>query len=162
MIFMLLVIFILSGFTLSALSIVAIPISIMFGVLLLFMGLIIQFVGVIIIYTRAAKTGLQHLLDFSRPDKVIWLFVRHDDTILIAPALRNIEGFESSKQLKDGIIKHVKSYRLSDHNVRIVKEGMHFSTNLDMCLYAKYLKNIGIKNIFQANKLKEGNMEFRK
>ena len=161
MIFSLVIIFILSGFMVSALSTLAMSVSMILGVLMMIMGLIIQMIGVIILYTRAAKTGLVYLLDFAKQDKVIWFFVRSDNTIMITPAIRNIEGFESAPKLKDGIIKHVKSYRLFDHNVRIVREGQHFSTNLDITLYAKYLKSIGIKNMFQVREFQNKGVEYR-
>jgi len=99
-------------------------------------------------------------LDFAHPDKINWLFVRNDDTLMITPALREIESFETAPKLKDALIKHVKSYRLFDHNIRIVKEGQHFSTDLNMCLYAKFLKLKGIKNLLEARKIAYDNKEY--
>ena len=153
MIFALLFIFLLGGFFVTVLATTVISISPVMYVAMIFMGMIIQSIGVIILFTRAHKTGLIHLLEFANPDKINWLFVRNDNTITITPALREIEGFETAPKLKDAVIKHVKSYRFFDHNIRIVKEGQHFSTDLDMCIYAKFLKLKGIQNILQARKM---------
>lgn len=113
-------------------------------------GMIISFIGVFLIFIRADKTGAKHLLETGRPDKILWFYVHRDGTIKITPAVREVEGQLYSPEL-DAQIQDMRSYRLFDHSVRIVPEGIAHAINLDMCLYAQFLKTkYGYENLREA------------
>ena len=118
-----------------------------FRMILFFMGIMIAFIGVIILQGRASKTGAVHLLDFGRPGKIIWFYAYRDGTIKITPSMREVEGQLYCKEL-DAQIHDLKSYRLFDHSIRFVPEGIGHAADLDMCLYAGLLKTkFGFSNL---------------
>lgn len=120
--------------------------------MLFIMGTIIAFIGLFILQTRAMKTGANHLLEFGRPNNIIWFYVHRDGTIKITPALREIEGQLYSPEL-DAQIQDYKSYRLFDHSIRFVPEGIGHAADLDMILYVTLLKDkYGFNNIREARK----------
>jgi len=122
----------------------------MFRIFFFIIGLILSFFGMMIIHGRAMKTGAIHLLEFGRPNKILWFYVHKDGTITITPAMREVEGQLYSPEL-DAQIHEMKSYRLFDHSVRIVPEGMGHAVDLGMCLYAKFLKTrYGFENLREA------------
>ena len=121
-----------------------------FRMILFFIGMIISFIGIVILQGRASKTGAVHLLEFGRPGKIIWFYAFRDSTLKITPAMREVEGQLYSKEL-DAQIHDLKSYRLFDHSVRFVPEGVGHAADLDMCLYAGLLKTkYGFSNLRQA------------
>lgn len=129
---------------------------IMFGV-----GFVLCLVGIVLVQGRAKKTGAEHLLEFGRPNRIIWFYVYKDGTIKITPSMREVEGQLYSKEL-DAQILDFKSYRLFDHSIRIVPEGTGHAVDLGKCLYAMFLRNKhgfinirearekGFKNLFKA------------
>jgi len=113
-------------------------------------GFLLAFVGVFLIQGRALKTGVNHLLEYGNPKKIIWFYVYRDGTIKITPAMRDVEGLLYSKEL-DAAVQDMKSYRLFDHSIRFVPEAIGHAADLDMCLYAHVLKTKwGFNNIITA------------
>jgi hypothetical protein len=102
-------------------------------------GVILVFLGLSLISGRAKKTGANHLLEWGRPDKILWFYVYKDGSIKITPAMREVEGQIYSPEL-DAQIHEMKSYRLFDHSVRFVPEGVGHAVDLGLCLYASFLK----------------------
>ena len=120
--------------------------------ILFFVGTILSVFGMIIIHSRANKTGSVHLLEFGRPDRIIWFWVGRDDTVKITPAMKEVEGTNYSKEL-DALVSDIKSYRLFDHSVRFVPEGLGHTADLDMVLYCTILKTkYGFANLREARK----------
>lgn len=153
MIFFLVYIFLFFGIMLVGMGSFLPPdMPIMLNYLLFIMGIMIVFVGMIILQTRASKTGAIHLLEFGRPNTIIWFYVHRDGTVKITSAMREIEGQLYSKEL-DAQIHDLKSYRLFDHSIRFVPEGIGHAADLDMCLYATLLKTkFGLNNIREARR----------
>jgi len=104
-----------------------------------FIGFIMAFFGMFMIHTRAIKTGVNHLLETGKPNRIIWFYVYKDGSIKITPAMRDIEAQLYSPEL-DAQIHEMKSYRLFDHSVRFVPEGIGHAVDLGMCLYAQFLR----------------------
>ena len=115
----------------------AIPDWLRFG--MFFIGLVITFVGISLVHSRASKTGAGHILEFGRPGNLIWFYVYRDGTVKITPSIREVEGQLYSKEL-DAQIHDFKSYKLFDHSIRFVPEGIGHSVDLDLCLYTGLLK----------------------
>ena len=127
-----------------------------FRFILFFVGCIISVLGMVLLHGRANKTGAVHLLEYGRPDNILWFFVYRDGTVKITPSLREVEGTLYSKEL-DALVTDFKSYRLFDHSVRFVPEGLGHSADLDMVLYATLLKTKkGFANLREARKTKTG------
>lgn len=127
-------------------------IPVMLKYLLFMMGFIISLLGIIILQGRAMKTGAGHLLEFGRPDRIIWIYAHRDGTLKITPAMREIGGQLYSSEL-DAQIQDFKSYRLFDHSLRFVPEGIGHAVDLDFILYATLLKTkYGFNNITEARK----------
>ena len=59
----------------------------MFRYVFFIVGLVISFVGLFMLFTRAKKTGAEHLLDFGRPGTAIWFYIYRDGTLKITPAI---------------------------------------------------------------------------
>jgi len=117
---------------------------------LFMVGLIIGCMGLMILWGRAKKTGGDHILEIGRPSKILWFYVYRDGTIKITPTMREVEGHLYSPEL-DAQIQDMKSYRLFDHPVRIVPEGIGHAVDLGMCLYAQFLKTkYGFENMREA------------
>jgi len=112
----------------------------MFRVVFFFLGGIISAIGLIILRGRAEKTGSIHLLEFGRPGTVNWFYFYKDDTMKITPAIRDVEAQLYSKEL-DAQITELKSYRLFDHSIRIVPEGVGHAVDLDMVLYSNLFRS---------------------
>jgi hypothetical protein len=122
----------------------------MFRIMLFMIGIIISCVGYIILWGRAKKTGADHLLNPGRPSRILWFYVYRDGTIKITPSMREVEGQLYSPEL-DAQIQDMKSYRLFDHPVRFVPEGVGHAVDLGKCLYAQFLKTrYGFENMREA------------
>jgi len=104
-----------------------------------FLGFILAFVGLSLVHSRASKTGAVHILEFGRPGKLLWFYAYRDGTIKITPSIRDVEGQLYNAEL-DAQIHDYKSYKLFDHSVRFVPEGIGHSVDLDYCLYTGLLK----------------------
>ena len=113
-------------------------------------GIIIAMVGLSMVHIRAKKTGAEHLLESGRPGTILWFYVFRDGTVKITPSMREIEGQLYSREL-DAQIHDLKSYRLFDHSIRFVPEGIGHAVDLDMVLYATLLRTkYGFSNIEEA------------
>ena len=110
-----------------------------FRFIMFMFGILVTFIGLMILYSRAQKTGTNHLLEFGKPNTLNWFYIHKDGTIKITPAMREVEGQLYSPGL-DAQIRELKSYRLFDHSIRIVPEGIGHAVDLDMVLYANLLK----------------------
>jgi len=122
----------------------------MIRMMFFFVGVMISIVGLMMLHGRAYKTGAIHLLNFGKPGTIIWFYVYRDGSIKITPAMREVEGTLYSPEL-DAQIQDFKSYRLFDHSVRFVPEGIGHAVDLDMVLYSMMLKNkYGYQNIREA------------
>ena len=125
-------------------------IPMMFRPLFFILGVVISFIGVIILKGRADKTGAIHLLEPGRPGTINWFYVHNDGEIKITPSMRDIESQLYSKDL-DAQIREIKSYRIFDHSIRIVPEGVGHAADLDMVLYANLIRSKwGFENIYGA------------
>lgn len=123
-----------------------------FRLIMFMFGIMVVFIGLIIIHSRAQKTGAIHLLEFGRPGIINWLYVHKDGTIKITPGMREVEGQLYSPGL-DAQIRELKSYRIFDHSIRIVPEGIGHAVDLDMVLYANLLKTkYGFASLKDARK----------
>ena len=121
-----------------------------FGYLLFIFGIVLAGVGLFLLYARASKVGATHLIAPGKPEKILWFYIYKDDTLRIVPARRDVEGFSHSKQL-DAEVQELKSYRLQEHSVRIVPEGIGHCVDLNACIYAYFLKTKkGFKTISDA------------
>lgn len=121
-----------------------------FRIMLFFVGIMIAFFGIVIIHGRAKKTGANHLLEFGKPGNILWFYVHRDGTIKITPSMREVEGTLYCREL-DAQIQDFKSYRLFDHSIRFVPEGIGHAVDLDMVLYSMMLRNkYGYQNIREA------------
>jgi len=110
-----------------------------FRIIMFLFGIVVTLIGLIIIHSRAQKTGAIHLLEFGKPGTINWFYVHKDGTIKITPGMREVEGQLYSPGL-DAQIRELKSYRIFDHSIRIVPEGIGHAVDLDMVLYANLLK----------------------
>lgn len=118
--------------------------------ILFFVGMILSVMGVIMLWLRATKTGANLLIAPGRPDRILWFYVFKDGTIRIVNAARDVEGFTYSKTL-DTEATEMKSYRLFDHHVRIIPEGIGSATDLGACLYCYFIRTKhGFKSIKDA------------
>jgi len=127
-------------------------IPVMLKYIIFMMGFIVSLLGIIILQGRAIKTGAGHLLEFGKPDKIIWIYSYRDGTLKITPSMREIGGQLYSPEL-DAQIQDFKSYRLFDHSIRFVPEGIGHAVDLDFILYATLLKTkFGFNNITEARK----------
>ena len=132
------------------------PLEAQFGVpdyfrFILFMfGMIIAYLGLIMLHGRAVKTGVHHFIEPGRPNRIIWAYVHRDGSIKFTPSMREVEGQLYNKEL-DAQIQDMKSYRVFDHPLRIVPEGIGHAVDLGMCLYAQFLKTkYGYANLREA------------
>lgn len=115
-------------------------------------GAMIAIIGLLMLWIRAKKTGAEHIINPGRPGTILWFYVYRDGTIKITPSMREVEGQLYSKEL-DAQIHDLKSYRLFDHSVRFVPEGIGHAVDLDMILYVTLLKTkYGFNNIMEARK----------
>ena len=115
-----------------------------------FVGIVIAMLGVSMLHGRAKKTGAEHLLEFGRPGTILWFYVYRDGTVKLTPSIREVEGQLYCKEL-DAQVNDLKSYRMFDHSVRFVPEGIGHAVDLDMVLYTTLLKNkYGFTNIREA------------
>jgi len=115
-------------------------------------GFILAIFGVGMVHTRAKKTGAEHLIEFAKPSTLLWFYVYRDGTVRITPAIREVEGQLYAPKL-DAQINDLKSYRLFDHSIRFVPEGIGHAVDLDMVLYTTLLRNnYGFSNIREARK----------
>ena len=157
MIFALVFLFLIMGVCLSGfIGLLPLQMQIMipdiFRFLLFFVGAVISSIGVIILRGRADKTDTIHLLEYGRPGTVNWFYFYKDGTMKITPSIRDIESQLYSKEL-DAQITELKSYKLFDHSIRIVPEGVGHAADLDMVLYANLFKSKwGFRSIPAARK----------
>ena len=155
MIFMMAFMMLIFGFILSGISAMLpiqtlVNVPYMLRILLFLVGIIIACVGYILLWGRAKKTGADHILEPGRPSRILWFYVYRDGTIKITPAMREVEGQLYSPEL-DAQIQDMKSYRLFDHPVRFVPEGVGHAVDLGKCLYAQFLKTkYGFENMREA------------
>jgi len=127
----------------------------MFRIILFMVGVIMACMGFILLWGRAKKTGADHLLEPGRPSRILWFYVYRDGTIKITPAMREVEGQLYSPEM-DAQIQDMKSYRLFDHPVRFVPEGVGHAVDLGKCLYAQFLKTkYGFESIREAREGKK-------
>lgn len=130
-------------------------------ILLFFVGMVMGVVGYMILYGRANKTGAKYLIEPAKRGEHLWFYAYRDGSILITPGIRKVESQLYSPKL-DAQIQEFKSYRIFDHSVRFVPEGIGHAIDLGMCLYAKLLKGkYGFERLEEAresaNKLEQIN-----
>lgn len=121
-------------------------------VIFFFVGIVIAMLGVSMVHSRAKKTGAEHLLEFGKPGNILWFYVYRDGTVKITPSMREVEGQLYCREL-DAQVNDLKSYRLFDHSIRFVPEGIGHAVDLDMVLYTTLLRNkYGFTNIREVRK----------
>lgn len=103
-------------------------------------GLLIAMVGMIMLITRATKTGAVHLLKTAQPHKMLWFYIQKDGQVFITPAFRRAEGMTQSEEM-NAIVQDLKSYRLHDHQIRFVPEGIGHTADVKNVLYATVMKS---------------------
>lgn len=133
-----------------------------FRFLFFMVGFVITFLGLFILFTRAKKTGAEHLLEFGRPGTAIWFYAHRDGTIKITPSVREIGQTLYCKEL-DAQVNDLKSYKLFDHNIRFVPEGLGHTVDLDMVLYTTLLKDKwGFSNLREARGHRDSKIKIAK
>lgn len=151
MIFFLVYLFMFAGVAIMGMGMMmpaGLPESLNF--MLFTVGVMVLATGIIILHSRALKTGVVHFLDFPRPERVIWLYAHRDGTIKIVPSQRTVEGQLYSPEL-DARIQDLKSYKIFDHQIRIVPEGIGHAVDLDFILYTTMLESKwGFENLKEA------------
>jgi len=145
MIFGMVILFMLGGFMLAGVIGLIPPeiqymIPMPFRFMFFMIGIMIGFIGLIMLKTRAEKTGTIHLLEPGRPGTINWFYVHNDGEIKITPSMRDIESQLYSKEL-DAQIREIKAYRIFDHSIRIVPEGVGHAADLDIVLYANLIRS---------------------
>jgi len=113
-------------------------------------GMLVIFMGVVVVWTRAQKTGANHLINPGRPGNVLWFFFYADGECRILPSKRAGEGQLYNPELDSQIID-VKTYSLCDHKIRIVPEVVGHAVDLDYVGYVDVVQNkYGFDNLRQA------------
>lgn len=121
-----------------------------FSLMFPIMGIIMMITGWFILMIRCKKVGVDKLIAPGRPDRIKWFYIYKDGTVSIVDAERDVEGFLYSRKL-DTEAQDLKSYRLFDHSIRFVPEGLGHCVDLNKVLYTYVLKNKwGIKSINEA------------
>ena len=120
-------------------------------------GFVMAMVGIMLIYTRTVKTGIIHLIDVANPDHVIWFYIRKDGSVKITSGIRDIESTSVNKELDNAIIHDLKAYRLHDHSIRFVPEGLGYSADANMCVYTQVIDK---KTNFEG--IKDGRRKIQK
>ena len=144
---MLMIVMVFFGIVVSNLPWLAGLNNLMLSVLFLMIGCIVALIGQFMIITRAMKTGADQLIDPGNPDKIIWFFIRRDDTVKIIPSVRKAQGLLEAKGM-DAVVHDVKGYRLFDHNIRFVVEGTAHTADAKVALYCHYIKKkFGFRNL---------------
>lgn len=143
MIFVIMIMFLMGG--LAVISMAAfIPDTMAFAsllkMMLIFFGWILPIVGVVILYGRAKKTSVIHVLNPSKKDESLWLYAFRDSHLMFTPGIRQVESQLYSPEL-DAQIQDYKSYHLADHTIKIVPEGIGHAADLGMCLYTQLMRN---------------------
>lgn len=144
MIFFLAMMLMLFGITLAGICgvlpiMMVAQIPLFLRILLFFVGIVMGVVGYMILYGRANKTGAKHLIEPAKRGEHLWFYAYRDGSILITPGIRKVESQLYSPEL-DAQIQEFKSYRIFDHSVRFVPEGIGHAIDLGMCLYAQLLR----------------------
>jgi len=157
MIFFLLILLMMIGFFFAT-FLLFLPIDLyllvpgMFRFLFVMIGIIIAMIGVVILYGRAKKTTVIHILNPPKLNQHNWLYAYRDGTLKFTPGIHKIESQIYAPEL-DAQIQEYKSYRLFDHSIRIVPEGIGHATDLGMVLYAQLMQGKwGFENIQEARK----------
>jgi len=153
MIFFLAITLLIGGFCLAAIP-VLIPqelgIPMFLNFILIIFGLVLALVGQIMLYGRAKKTSAIHLINPPRYGEHLWLYAHRDGSLMFTPGVRNVESQLYSPEL-DAQIQEFKSYRMYDHSLRIVPEGIGHAVDLGMILYVQLMKNkYGYESIREA------------
>jgi len=155
MIFFLAIMLMLFGFILAGISgilpiMMVAQIPLFLRIMLFVVGIIIAMVGYIILYGRADKTGAKYLIEPAKRGEHLWFYAYRDSSIMITPGIRKVESQLYAPEL-DAQIQEYKSYRIFDHSVRFVPEGIGHAVDLGMCLYAQLLKGrYGFERIEEA------------
>jgi hypothetical protein len=155
MVFFLAIMLMLFGFILAGISgilpiMMVAQIPLFLRLMLFIVGMVIAIVGYIILYGRADKTGAKYLINPAKRGEHLWFYAYRDGSILITPGIREVESQLYSPEL-DAQIQEYKSYRIFDHSVRFVPEGIGHAIDLGMCLYVQLLRGkYGFERIEEA------------
>jgi len=103
-------------------------------------GAVAMFVPMIYVQLRAVKTTVVHVLEPRKRGTHNWLYASGDSELMFTPGIRDIEKSSYSPEL-NAQIQEMKSYILGDHIIKVVREGLGHSEDLDMCIYAGVLKS---------------------
>ena len=122
-----------------------------FRILMFIIGLIFVFVGPLLVHMRAINTTTNHIIEPSKPGRINWLYAYKDGEIMFTPSMREVGSQLYNKELDAQIVADLKSYKMYDHHIRIVPEGLAFSQDLDYVLFADLLKTKhGYENLKEA------------
>ena len=155
MIFFLAIMLLMFGFIFAAIPVflpaeIAAALPTAFSFIFIFIGLTIALIGQLMLFGRAKSTTAIHLLDKPKRNHHLWLYAHRDGSLMFTPGIRNVESQLYSPEL-DAQIQEFKSYRMFDHSIRIVPEGVGHAVDLGMVLYAQLMKNkYGFENIQEA------------
>jgi len=123
-----------------------------FRMMLLFVGVIIGCIGFILLWIRAMKTGVIHLMKAGKPNHHIWFYIHRDGVLQITPSVRVGESQLYDKELDSQIIT-ARTYRLADHNICIVPEVVGHGVDVDYVLYVNLLESVyGLENLKDARR----------
>jgi hypothetical protein len=115
-------------------------------------GAILALVGIFITMMRAYRTGAIRIINPAKVHQSLWFYIHRDGNVVILPAMRDVVGLSVSGDKRvDAEIADLKSYRLYDHIIRFVPEGVGHSVDLNAVLYSYLLKTKhGFKTIKDA------------
>jgi len=122
-----------------------------FRILMFAIGAIFTIIGPVLVHMRAINTTTHHIIEPSKPGRINWLYAYKDGELIFTPSMREVGSQLYNKQLDAQIVADLKSYKMYDHNIRVVPEGLAFSQDLDYVLYADLLKGKhGLENLKEA------------
>lgn len=112
-----------------------------FRLLMFAVGAIFVIIGPILVHIRSINTTTNHIIEPGKPGRINWLYAFKDGELIFSPSMREVGSQLYNEKLDAQIVSDLKSYKMYDHNIRIVPEGMAFSQDLDYVLYVNLLKS---------------------
>lgn len=131
--------------------------------LLFVIGFVLIILPTILIHSRALKTTLVHILEPGSPWKINWMYVYKDGEIIFTPSFRAGGKQLYNEALDAQLVADPKAYKIFDHNIRVVPEGLAFSQDLDYVLQAEVYKGRwGFENMRELREGFKGKLGLKK
>ena len=112
-----------------------------FRLLMFAVGAIFVVVGPVLVHMRAINTTTNHIIEQGKPGRINWLYAYKDGELIFSPSMREVGSQLYNEKLDAQIVADLRAYKMYDHNIRIVPEGLAFSQDLDYVLYVNMLKS---------------------